>query len=474
MKVKRRAFLAGASMFLAALPKRARAAEAMRPEDFGAIGDGVTNDTAAFAALSDAINRRGGGTVALERGKTYIVGLQSRSGEYAWTPRPIVELRGLSSPLLILGNGARLRCQAGLRFGTFDPRTGRITHRQLPNYNGGEIASPYRAMISVQESNASVTIRDVELDGNIESLLIGGPYGDTGWQLPASGLWLRNNKAGETLINVFSHHHAQDGAMIEGDPRRVARSRLRKFVASHNARQGLSLTSGRGYDFEDCEFSHTGRSVIKSAPSAGLDIEAESNVPIRDLTFTRCRFVNNVGVGMLADSGDSAQALFADCMFIGTTTWSAWPFKPEFRFRGCTFVGAVVHPFPDKLRPDRATQFVDCRFTDAAALSPTGRVYEGGDKPGEPIVNMAESDNVLFDRCTFDVAGDALLPWSWNAKYRDCTMSQRSLGTAMTKGRFLGTTTITGSVDLYGSMVIGTLIVNGKVVPPGAIGVAPW
>jgi hypothetical protein len=46
---------------------------------------------------------------------------------------------------------------------------------------------------------------------------------------------------------------------------------------------------------------------------------------------------------------------------------------------------------------------VDCRFTDDPKLSPTGKVFLGGG----PIVNLAESDNVLFDRCRFDLVGEA-------------------------------------------------------------------
>jgi hypothetical protein len=474
MEIDRRAFLAtcGAASLSAKLD--AQSAAVLRPEDFGARGDGTANDTPAFGAMSAELSRRGGGTISLGRDKTYIVGEQTRAGPFAWSPAPIIDLRGLTGPIRILGNGARLRCRAGLRFGTFDPRSGAKTRRPLPNYKGDELASPYRAMIVIHDCRAPVEIPDLELDGNLARLLIGGPFGDTGWQVPASGIWLKDNRASETVTNVLSHHHGQDGAIIEGDPQRSARSRFSRFVARYNGRQRVSLTAGRGYDFEDCEFSHTGRSVIESAPAAGFDIEAETEKPIRDLTFARCKFVNNAGCGLLADSGDSAIARFTDCTFVGTTVWSAWPLKPYFRFANCTFVGAVVHPFADKQDPDRATQFRDCRFTDDPALSPTGKVYEGGTKAGEPIVNMAESDNVLFDHCTFDVHGPALLPWGWRAVYRDCTMSQLSPSAAMTKGKYLGTTTITGAVDLYGSMVVGTLIVNGRKMPKGPIGMRPW
>ena len=446
----------------------------LRPEDFGARGDGAANDTHAFGAMSTELSRRGGGTISLGRGKTYLVGEQSRGGPFAWTPAPIIDLHGLTRSIRILGNGARLRCRPGLRFGTFDPRSGVRTRRAMPNFKGDELASPYRAMIVIHDCQAPIELRDLELDGNLERLLIGGPYGDTGWQVPASGIWLKDNRASETVINVLSHHHGQDGAIIDGDSQRTARSRFSRFVAHYNGRQGISLTAGRGYDFDDCEFSHTGRSTIVSAPAAGFDIEAETEKPIRDLTFARCKFVDNAGCGLVADSGDSAIARFTDCTFVGTTIWSAWPLKPFFRFTDCTFVGAVVHPFADKNDPARATQFRNCRFTDDPALSPTGKVYQGGIRPGEAIVNMAESDNVLFDHCTFDVHGVAVLPWGWRAVYRDCTMSQRSKTPAMTKGKYLGTTTISGAVDLYGSMVVGTLIVNGRQIPKGSMGVKAW
>jgi hypothetical protein len=53
-------------------------------------------------------------------------------------------------------------------------------------------------------------------------------------------------------------------------------------------------------------------------------------------------------------------------------------------------------------------------------------------------------------------------------------MTQRSKAGAMTKGRYLGRTTISAPVALYGSMIVGTVIVDGKPVPRGPIGVKPW
>jgi hypothetical protein len=477
MRLDRRDFIA-ASAATAIVPACAAAATPVfTPEQFGARGDGVTNDTAAFGRLSGEVNRRSGGTIALAKGRTYLVGKQTRggrlpggSGPVAWGPEPLIALRGLDRPLTILGNGARMRAEAGLRFGAFDPQTDEAAHPRMPNYHGDEIATPYEGMIDVRDCRAPVTIRHIELDGNLDRLRIGGKYGDKGWQIPAVGLFLVNNHASEIIENVYSHHHAQDGAIIIGDDARSVRSRFTHYVGRYNGRQGLSITGGRGYDFADCEFSHTGRSALMSPPGAGVDIEAEGKKIVRDLSFTRCKFVDNAGVGLLAEAGNGADARFSDCLFVGTTAWSAWPRKPGFEFDDCTFVGSAVNAYPSK-DASLACRFVGCRFTDDPKLSPTGKVYIGKG----PIVDLGASENVLFDRCTFRLVDGAALPWSWTATYRDCTMSQRSPTPGETRGRYLGRTTITGRVDLYGSMVQGILIVNGRQIPQGPQGgVKPW
>jgi hypothetical protein len=473
--LSRRALLAGGAASMVAACSSGRAAtqaikDALTPEMFGAKGDGVANDTDAFDRLAQEVSRRGGGTIALRR-TTYLVGRQVRNepaSGYAFVPARIMQFRNLRGSLTILGNGAVLRCAPGLRYGTFDPATGKPTRHPVPFLGQSERASPYEYMIYVENCSGAVTISDLELDGNLKRHVIGGPYGDTGIQIAASGLFLRNNRGSETLRNIYSHHHPQDGVMVDGldDPalaQRVIR-RAEGLRCEYNGRQGCSLVGGRGWTFARSKFNHTGKAGIGSSPGAGFDIEAEGGKTIRNIAFEDCEFVDNVGCGLVADSGESEGATFTRCRFVGTTNWSAWPFKPGFRFRGCTFVGSLVHAYGDA-DPKWAAQFYDCTFTDDPKQSPTGQVYREG-RPDGSIADLGDTQNVLFDHCRFLAVGGAVLPWSTGVIYSNCTMRQTSKSPGYPRGTYLGRNTIeTPRIELYGTKNRGELILNGTPVP---------
>jgi hypothetical protein len=434
----------------------------LRPEQFGAVGDGHTDDTDAFAALADFVNRDGGAEIVLRR-TTYVVGRQSRTGRegYAYAPARILEFKGCTGRLVIRGNGARLRCADGLRFGTFNPETGQATTHTQPHYGSGELATPYMSMIRIEECSGPVEITDLELDGNLRRHQIGGPWGDTGWQLSAIGIFLVNNRGPERLARIRAHHHALDGIQIDGHDERVASSVIESVVCEHNARQGCSIVGGRNYSFVDCRFDHTGKAGLYSAPGAGVDIEAETK-PVRNLRFSRCQFSNNTGVGVVADQGDSEGAVFEHCRFVGTTNWALWPNKPGMRFTSSQFVGSIVNAFGSEDKA-QAVQFHNCEFRDDPALSPTGEVYDH--KNEHPIADLPYSRNVLFNRCRFRLTHRAVLPWSTNGViYSDCLMSQSSAKQGYPRGTFVGSNRIDGHVDLYSSNILGELIVNGRLI----------
>lgn len=471
----RRRLLAGAATLLAGsvLPVAVRAtpSRVFRPEAYGARGDGVRNDTKAFGRLSAAVAAAGGGTIEFGRGRTYRVGVQLPGPAEGWAfePLPIIAFTGLAGDVVIRGNGATLRCAPGLRYGTFDRATGNATHHAMPFLDGHEAASPYRAMIQIERCTGLVSVSDLELDGGVNALTLGGDFGDTGKQIQCDGLRLRDNRGPERVERVYSHHHGRDGIYIDGwddDRPTGVESILTAVRSEYNGRQGVSMVGGRRYSYVGSTFAHTGRGPIYSNPCAGVDLEAEADKRVRDVRFTDCSFADNHGPALVADNGDTLGVVFQRCSFIGTTNWSAWPNRPGLRFEQCRFVGTLVHAWGDS-DPARATQFVECAFLDDPALTPDGRVY-GGENPDRPIADLANNPNALFDRCRFMLDHDSVLPWSTNVTYRDCTMRQVAPRDSYPRGTFLGTTTIAGRAVLDGSTIRGRVVLNGQVVPPSA------
>lgn len=346
----------------------------LTPEQFGATGDGKTNDTAAFAAMAAFVNAQGGGTVMLSP-RTYIVGRQAydRALGYAFAPASIMDFRGCSRTLTIRGNGARIRASDGLRYGTLNPATGRPTHHSSPSYAPGELASPYLAMIQVCDCVASVEISDLDLDGNAAGLQFGGPWGDSGWQIGCVGLMIKDNRGPVRVSRVNSHHHAQDGGSGDGPGRPGVPEQVTiedcKF--SSNGRNAWSMVGGVGWTFTRCVFERSARSLPfpGSAPKAGIDFEAEGGKYVSDIRLIDCVAEDNVGVGCLhPGSGKTSGVSWEGGRIVGTTTWSyRGGGNRNIAFKNTLFAGAVVNLAYES--------FEDCTFSDDVRRSLTGELY---------------------------------------------------------------------------------------------------
>ena len=360
--------------------------------DFGAKGDGATNDTAAFAAAAEAIRKAGGGTLVIPK-RVYVVGRQVHEpGKVPYyQARPIFSLAGADG-VTVEGNGATLRLAPGLRYGTFDKASGEPANPGLPFYDR-DYAVSVGTMFEFTGCR-NVAVRDLELDGNSGRLVLGGMWGDTGRQLAAYGLAFHGCRD-VRVDDVHTHHHALDGVMIahgglkEQDP--PTPHTLVGVVSEYNGRQGLSWVGGRGIRVYRSKFNHTARGAVASAPAAGLDIEAEDSV-CRDGYFEECEFADNAGCGVVADSGDGGFTTFVRCAFWGTTNWSAWPRKPGMVFTDCAFHGSVVHGWGSKDRPELATRFTRCHFED--------KEYNGKCYRSAAVIECGGGDNITFDGCT--------------------------------------------------------------------------
>lgn len=423
----------------------------------------VRGNTAGMKALAEAVTRARGGVITFTPRKEYVVGVQ----EFApndfgvWQFTRLLEISGCTEAVVIEGNGARIKFADGLRFGTFDPATGRPTFNKQPFYDQKQQSFPAYSMIGFVNNSGPVVLRNIELDGNAGGFIYGGPFGDTGWQLPADGLFLADNRGGIRIENVRAHHFPRDGVQVadKTTPASIgSRAVFTRVMMENNGRQGLSMVGGRGYTFVNCKFNGTGFDVPRrSAPTAGIDMEQETGV-IRDIRFIDSEFAGNHGAATLC-VGDVADIAYEGCRLSGPG-WAFWVGGAvRVVFDKCTFTGSGTNGGGNK-NPALATKFVECLFTDDPRAMP-----EGVTKFASAYVPDlgGGSENILFDRCRWEMmTAKAGLPYSYsNTIYRDCSMTNTA-GPSVTLGRYLGTNVIRGPANLDGAIIVGRVILNGK------------
>lgn len=448
------------------------------PEDYGAVADNSTFDNGpAFAAMSAALNAAGGGRILFQPRKTYWLGAQTNvvSGTYQFPPvtQYPIHIQGCTKPVVVDLNGSTIRAIAGLKFGSFNP-DGTVMTPTMPYYGVGE-ATPYYAVIRAETNSGGVLIKNGELDGNINNLVIGGQWGDTGWQLPQIGIMTDSNTCPVIVENIYSHHQGQDGieSAWAGITAATAASHLYPVILrdsrfTYNGRQGWSFVGGVGGWAYNCDFSHTAQNgAVASSPSSGIDLESESSI-IRNIRLIDCRIEDNANAGLL-QVGDTADVEVHGGKIVGSVGWSIYGGGPYTRFYDVQITGAGVNQYGSTTDPKSAQQFHNCKFLFGLTRSSAGTVYGGGGADGYMWNGGGTSDaNILWNNCIFDDEGTGVaLPWTAGALgyYKDCHF--KLSGTAPTsypRGTFLDVNTFdigSNTIDMTGSSNYGRMLVNG-------------
>lgn len=353
----------------------------------GVVGDG-TDDSPAIHAAGAAISALGRGAIDFYPGRTYTVGGGQvlspghQTTGYAFPPiyNYILDINGCTGPVVINMNGAKMKCANGVKYGTFnDDGTNKGT---VSPYLGGGLGTPYFAMIRVNNCSGLVKVLNGELDGNIASAVIGGQYDVAGRQIEYSGLLLTDNAQGPIIDGVKSHHHGLDDITINGPGAvNVRENGVIRNCEFLSGGRGNAMVGGNGWLFENVRFNKSGKDIGSmgyTGTGAGIDTEASGGRWVKNLTFIRCEFVDNQAMGINAPQDTSAHACnfsFIDCIFIGTTSVTAWVQAPYVRYEGCLFVGTTLGMWSSVSNPASAAKFDKCVFNYDLNLSPTGVVY---------------------------------------------------------------------------------------------------
>ena len=386
--------------------------------NFGAIGDGSNNeyDHEAFVKISNAVMASNLEAISIHiPDGDYIVGKQSFVAGQGFSSEHVLSIafsQMVNKTILLKSDGAKLKLKDGLYFGVFDKNTKELFETKMPFYPGTSTWAADGAKVAIAETGYIINFENIksfvfsgkiDIDGNQSNQIIGGKYGDTGWQVRAYGFRVANIKQ-LSLENIYTHDHLLDGFYIAGynsltEPDKVLSDvfgSVRNVISYHNSRQACSFCGGQNISFYDCSFSDTATTEMKvrSSPMSGLDIEAEVS-PIRNARFYNLRSFNNAQSQVVADSGNSKNVHFYSSRFLGPAgSITAWVRKPQFKFFNSHFNGYMEGQYGTSIEEDR-TLYQGCTFTD----DPSENVNVGATTY---LIN-ASGANPKFEDCKFNI-----------------------------------------------------------------------
>jgi len=225
-------------------PQRARGDAIRNVRDYGALGNGVHDDTAAIQAAINSLPAEGG-TVIVPPG-TYMIDTTRK-----------VNLR--SAMCLLMDPDAVLKA-----------KTASVARHYILYINGKtdvEIAGGQ--LLGERDTHVYTTSSTDEWGHGIQ--ILGGRR--------------------VTVRDLRVSHCTGDGVCIGGGSSDVV---IANIVSTQNRRQGLSITNCSNIRVHESEFSHT----QGTAPECGIDIEPDDGYSCSNVWIEGCRMNNNAKYGV--------------------------------------------------------------------------------------------------------------------------------------------------------------------------------
>lgn len=372
-------------------------------KEFGAKGDGHSNDQEAFRKASAYFNARKGNGKLLIPKAVYIIGRQKFTGRdstysFSYTGENSIDLKGCDNMIIEGKPGAVLKYDKGFRIGTFIPATGNSFKHNLKDININNNYRRYQSSVGISinlTECSNIKVTGLKLDGNINDFIFGGNWGDgrNAFEMIHYGIYLIDSrKISISKCNI--EKYACDGIYIANRGKQVNTFKITidKCKVNFCGRNGLSWLGGEDIRVTNSEFSNSGQGLVHESPAAGIDIEVENFSFCRKGYFYNCNMINNMGSGITSGSkANSSDVLFKHCRIASPSYYSVFIDAPAHVFQDCKFYGTVLVWYEAKGSGD-AVKFKHCLFDEKYKNK---KMYDGNYQLGAEATAV-EVDSSVF------------------------------------------------------------------------------
>ncbi len=395
-------------------------------KDFGAKGDGRTDDHEAFVkACAFFNNRKGHGKLVIPKG-IYIVGKQRFTGNDAgkknisYTGNYVLDLHNCTGLSIEGKPGAVLKHHDSLRIGTFSPVTGEPFKKKIADIQVNPEYYLYQSnagSILFMDRCSNIKITGLKLNGNIAAFKFGGNWGigRNAFEMNHYGMHI-NDSHDITISNCSIENFACDGIYIAnlGQELKTYKINIDHCKVNYCGRNGLSWIGGEDIRVSNSEFSNSGQGLVHESPAAGISIEVENSSFCRKGYFYNCIALNNIGSGFTSGSKSlSSDVLFKKCTAASPAYYTVFVDAAAHRFEECTFYGTVLVWYKTSIEND-GVKFKRCLFEENYKGK---KMYDGNYQLG------LEATSVQLDSCVFKAYTTSSYYLAGQAK--DCSPSNK-------------------------------------------------
>jgi hypothetical protein len=323
--------------------------------DFGAVGDGVSDDSKALNDAISAADAAGGGTVDFQKGvykcmsvkPKSLVTLQGRG----WGETILKGFDNKSDQAIIDGTGYYSQASPLTEFNVYDLELdGRDMNRVGYHYNRKGIGNQWMKNcvfrnVFVHDTPATGIGTDFIINGYFLSCLVTkcGTVGQVGNGIGSNGFGIGVSDATEVV--VFSGCQAigiaNNGFTLEAQVTQgVGYASITDCYTEKCGNSGYSNSGSKGVTLEGC---------TDNASKYGVYISANANKPGDQTIISSCQFLNQASHGVYSDQAANNYlqvrgSLFESCGGCGINSLGSYCSFVDNSFKGCKAAAILCKP----------------------------------------------------------------------------------------------------------------------------------